>query len=200
MLADFIETHRDELINRCRAKVAARSALPLSEARIDRGVSLFLDQLVDELHMRSATAEISDSATRHGHDLFLRGCTISEVVHDYGDVCQAVTDLAVELGMPISADDFRTLNGRLDDAIGAAVTEYAHEQGAPRAGESHHLWNLINIAITAFEVLQTGNVAVAGRTAAVVQRNLMTIRAALASQQTPDFASPASVHEYAVRH
>jgi hypothetical protein len=31
-------------------------------------------------------------------------------VHEYGDVCQSITDLAVELGAPISTDDFRTLN------------------------------------------------------------------------------------------
>ena len=26
-----------------------------------------------------------------------RGFTVSQVVHDYGDVCQAITELAVEL-------------------------------------------------------------------------------------------------------
>jgi len=100
-------------------------------------------------------------------------------VHDYGDVCQSVTDLAVELAAPISTDDFRTLNRCLDDAIAGAVTEYAREQAAARNGQSHELRNLTDSAITAFEVLQTGHVGVAGSTGAVVLRSLMAIRAFL---------------------
>ena len=53
---------------------------------------------------------------------------MSQVVHDYGDVCQAITELAVEMNAPISTDDFRMLNRCLDDAIAGAVTEYGREQ------------------------------------------------------------------------
>jgi hypothetical protein len=38
--------------------------------------------------------EIGDSAVLHGHDLLLRGFTVAQVVRDYGDVCQSITDLA----------------------------------------------------------------------------------------------------------
>jgi len=201
MLSDFIENNRDELIGRCEAKVAARSsAVPPSDAVLGRGVAQFLDQLKDELRGSTmASEEIDKTATRHGHDLFLRGCSISEVVHDYGNVCQAITDLAVERGAPVTVDDFRTLNRCLDDAIAGAVTEYAHEQNLPRAGESHQLWNLINMAITGFEVLRTGHVGVSGNTGTAVHRNLMAIRAALASRQNPDAAALLSLDEYAVR-
>ena len=53
---------------------------------------------------------------------------MSEVVHDYGDVCQSITELAVEVNAPISTDDFRMLNRCLDDAIAVAVTEYGRER------------------------------------------------------------------------
>ena len=53
---------------------------------------------------------------------------MSQVVHDYGDVCQAITELAVEMDAPISTDDFRMLNRCLDDAIAGAVTEYGRER------------------------------------------------------------------------
>ncbi|HXG56311.1 MAG TPA: HAMP domain-containing sensor histidine kinase [Vicinamibacterales bacterium] len=53
---------------------------------------------------------------------------MSQVVHDYGDVCQSVTELAIEKQTPINADDFRTLNACLDDAIAVAVTEFARER------------------------------------------------------------------------
>src|SRR5476649_365687 len=100
-LSSFIDEHRDDLIGRCRAKVAKRSAPPPTEAEIDHGVPLFLDQLVEELRNgESKTQAIAQSANQHGHDLFLQGFTISGVVHDYGDVCQSITELALERNAP----------------------------------------------------------------------------------------------------
>jgi len=49
-------------------------------------------------------------------------------VHDYGDVCQSVTALAVEQGVAISTDEFRTLNRCLDDAIADAVASFGSAQ------------------------------------------------------------------------
>jgi signal transduction histidine kinase len=190
MLHEFIAINRDEIIRRCRAKVAKRSVPPPTEAEIDHGVPVFLDQLTDALRLGlTTTPEIGRSAIQHGHDLLLQGFTVSQVVHDYGDVCQAVTDLAVEVNAPISADDFRTLNRCLDEAIAGAVTEYGREQnqsildgesarGTERLGFlAHELRNLTNSAIFAFEVLKTGNVGVTGSTGMVLHRSLMGLRA-----------------------
>ena len=185
MLNEFIEINRDEIIRRCRAKVAARSVPPPTEAEIDHGVPVFLDQLQDQLRLGlTSTPEISKTAILHGHDLLLQGFTVSQVVHDYGDVCQAITELAVELNAPISSEDFRTLNRCLDDAIAGAVTEFGRQQNqttlegeAARAGFlAHEVRNLVNTAMIAFEVLKTGNVGVAGSTGAVLHRNLMALR------------------------
>lgn len=198
-LRKFIAGNRDEIILRCRAKVATRSDPPPTEAEISHGVPRFLDQLVAELRDgESKTLEISEAGLLHGRDLFLQGFTISGVVHDYGDICQSITDLAVELRAPISTEDFRTLNRCLDDAIAGAVTEYAREQDVPRAGELHQLLNLIGLAITAFEVIQTGNVGVGGSTGAVVHRNLTAIRAALASRLRAEIAPPLKVDGHAI--
>jgi signal transduction histidine kinase len=190
MLHEFIAMNRKEIIRRCRAKVAKRSVPPPTEAEIDHGVPVFLDQLTDALRLGlTSTPDIGRSAIQHGHDLLLQGFTVSQVVHDYGDVCQAVTDLAVEVNAPISTDDFRTLNRCLDEAIAGAVTEYGREQnqstldgesarGTERLGFlAHELRNLTNSAIFAFEVLKTGNVGVAGSTGIVLHRSLMGLRA-----------------------
>jgi signal transduction histidine kinase len=190
MLYEFIAVNRDDIIRRCRAKVARRSVPPPTTAEIDHGVPVFLDQLGDALRLGlSSSAEISKSAIQHGHDLLLQGFTVSQVVHDYGDVCQAITELAVELNAPISTEDFRMLNRSLDDAIAGAVTQYTRERnqsaidgemvrGSERFGFfAHELRNLINTAIVAFEVLKTGNVGVTGSTAAVLHRSLTGLRA-----------------------
>jgi hypothetical protein len=67
------------------------------------------------------THAIRNTATQHGRDLFFEGLTIEQVVHDYGDVCQSVIELAGESTVPISTRDFQTLNRCLDDAIAGAV-------------------------------------------------------------------------------
>ena len=124
MLHEFIALHRDEIVRRCRAKVATRSIPPPTAAEIDHGVPIFLDQLRATLRLGAITnPEIAKTAIKHGHDLLRQGFTVSQVVHDYGDVCQAITELAVELNAPVNTDDFRTLNRCLDDAIAGAVTD-----------------------------------------------------------------------------
>src|SRR4030095_3935904 len=89
VLHEFIALNRDEIIRRCRAKVATRSIPPPTEAEIDHGVPVFLDQLRNALRLGEITSpEIGRSAIKHGHDLLRQGFTVSQVVHDYGDVCQ----------------------------------------------------------------------------------------------------------------
>jgi hypothetical protein len=188
MLNEFITANRDEIIARCREKVAMRSVPPPTAAEIDHGVPVFLDQLVDALQRgMSSSPEIGRTAVLHGHDLLLQGFTVSQVVHDYGDVCQAVTELAVQRNAPISTEDFRTLNSCLDNAIAGAVTQYGRDhqftvdaesaRGSQRLGFlAHELRNLINTAILAFDVLKTGNVGVGGSTGAVLHRSLMGLR------------------------
>jgi signal transduction histidine kinase len=186
MLFEFIGTNRDEIIRRCRSKVAGRSNPPPTEAEIDYGVPVFLDQLLETLNGRTSNSvDINETALQHGRDLLLRGFTVSQVVHDYGDVCQAITELAVESDAPIAADEFRTLNRCLDDAIASAVTEYGRARNAAtlqteQARENerlgffvHELRNLTSTSMMAFQVLRTGNVGIGGSTGTVLHRNLL---------------------------
>src|SRR5580765_7219211 len=189
MLYEFISLHRAEIIGRCRAKVAARSMPLPSEAEINHGVPLFLEQLVAILRSEGAsTLEIDQSAGQHGHDLLLKGFTVSQLVHDYGDVCQTITDLALESSAPISTEDCRTLNRCLDEAIASAVTIYERESQQAHSDKAqdrdhermaflvHELRNLVNTALAAFEVLKSGNVGAGGSTGRVLNRSLIGLR------------------------
>ena len=63
MLHEFITLNHDAIIWRCRAKVARRSIPAPSEAEINHGVPLFLDQLVDALRSgETSHLEIDRSA------------------------------------------------------------------------------------------------------------------------------------------
>jgi signal transduction histidine kinase len=190
MLHQFITVNREELIRRCRTKVAARSTPPPTTSEIDHGVPVFLSQLADALRLGVVTTpEIGASGIRHGEALLRHGFTLSQVVHDYGDICQAITELAVETRAPIRTEDFRTLNRCLDDAIAGAVTEHGHSRdrstldreaarGSDRLGFfAHELRNRVDTAIMAFEVLKTGNVGVNGSTGTVLGLQLRSLRA-----------------------
>ena len=199
MLDFFIAAHRDEIIARCRTKARLRSTDVRVDAAATHGVPLFLEQLMNELQRVGPSADhaaprddIGTSARYHGRTLLARGLTASEVVHEYGDVCQSITELAMELDLPITTADFRTLNRCLDEAIAGAVTEFgrgreqssrsnAAAQGSERLGFfAHELRNLVNTAIVSFEVLRTGNVGVSGSTGTVLQRSLLGLRALIA--------------------
>jgi signal transduction histidine kinase len=190
MLHEFLTVHRDEIIARTRGKVATRMAPRPTQAELEHGVPLFLDQLAETLRReqespaRPTSPAMAQSALRHGADLRKAGFTVAQVVHDYGDVCQAVTELAIELGIPISADEFKTLNRCLDEAIAQAVTEFARQRDltvSDRETErlgffAHELRNLLSNAMLAFEVLKTGTVGVGGSTGGVLGRNLAALR------------------------
>ena len=129
MLHEFISLHRDELITRAREKVVRRMAPRATQEELENGVPLFLDQITATLRFAQAPppeegSDIGRHAVVRGKELLKRGFTVAQVVHDYGDVCQAVTELAVELKEPISAAEFQTFNGCLDEAIAQAVTGY----------------------------------------------------------------------------
>jgi hypothetical protein len=114
---------------------AQRSEYKRPHPRLAHGVPLFLEQVIKALraeqeadfvhHNIAVGSDLVPTATLHGRDLLREGFTIEQVIRDYGDVCQAVTRLAVETGARISAKEFHTFNRCLDDAIVAAVTEYS---------------------------------------------------------------------------
>ena len=56
-------------------------------------------------------------------------CTLSHLGLKYGDLCQAVTELAAEKHASISVGEFQTLNRCLDNAIAHAVTAYVGQWG-----------------------------------------------------------------------
>ena len=207
MLHEFLTTHRHDLIGRCRLKVVQRRAPKATDAELEHGIPLFLDQLVKTLRVEqtpdplrsrevsgpsggegSALSEIGATAARHGRELLQHGFTVEQVVHDYGDLCQAITDLAFERQAPFEVDEFRTLNRCLDNAIADSVTEFSYQRDLlledagvhalnDRLGFlAHELRSLIQTATLAVTAIKAGNVGLAGATGAVLDRSLIGLR------------------------
>lgn len=181
MLHEFLFANRAAIIARTRAKVAARVAPCATDEELGSGIPLFLDQLVETLRSPNRDNDaIAERAAKHGLGLLKRGFTVGQVVHDYGGLCQAVTELADEMKAPITAEEFHTFNGCLDNAIAAAVSEHGRtrEQAITAAGTerlgslAHELRNALGAAMLSFQSLKAGNFGIGGSTAALLGRSL----------------------------
>lgn len=187
MLEEFITTHRELIIERTRAKVASRAVPRPTDHEIQHGVPLFLSQLTDRLRtdLDANRGHIGASATQHGAELLRTGYTIGQVVHDYGDICQVITELADELRSQISNEEFRILNLSLDIAIADAVTEYARQReatisaaGVEHLGAlAHELRNYLNAATLAYDAVRKGSVGSQGNTSRLLGKSLDGMRA-----------------------
>ena len=202
----FLNNNRADLIARCKAKVAARPKRAASEGQLLNGIPMFLDQLIRTLQAEEAgehgeslgisgasggdglaLSEIGVSAAAHGASLLGLGYAVDQVVHDYGDLCQAITDMAFERDAPFSVDEFRTLNRCLDNAIADAVMEFTTQRDArvltshtneakERVGFLvHELRNALSTANVAVSAMEYGNLNVAGATGSVLKRSLASL-------------------------
>jgi hypothetical protein len=200
MLHKFLSENRDLLIERCREKVAKRFEPTEAASEIDHGVPLFLAQLVETLQAEQVTGErvgdtteptpaptaIGRAAALHGAELLRRGFTVDQVVHDYGDVCQSVTALAVERSTAISTDEFRTLNRCLDNAIADAVASFgaARQVSLDRVAHTSQQRlvdyiadhrRLTAIARQSFTAIKTGNIGTGGATGGLLDHTLKVL-------------------------
>jgi signal transduction histidine kinase len=207
MLHEFLADNESELIERCRSKAAERPLPAETKQALQHGVPIFLRQLIQTLEIeqtpepsrsieisgpsgggKPVRTEMGETAAIHGRELLDRGFTVDQVVHAYGDVCQAITDLAVERREPFQIDEFRTLNRCLDNAIADAVTEFSYQRDTSMASDNtqalnqrlgalaHELRNLIQTATLAFTAIKLGNVGMGGATGAVMDRTLVALR------------------------
>jgi signal transduction histidine kinase len=204
---EFLRNNRDELIARCKYKVSKRPRRAATEQQLANGVPLFLDQLTRTLEAEEANeagesmrisgpsggdslalSEMGVAAAAHGGELLKLGFSVDQVVHDYGDLCQAITDLAFERDAPFAIDEFRTLNRCLDNAIADAVTEFSFQRDASLARDHdaaanrrlgflvHELRNALGTATLAVAALEVGNMTMGGATGAVLKRSLSSLK------------------------
>ncbi len=128
---------------------------------------------------------MNDAASHHGRELLGAGFTVEQVVHGYGDLCQAITGLAFEKELSVPTEEFKTLNRCLDNVMAAAVMEFSAEHDSrllqaethalnERLGSlAHELRNFVHTATLAFSAIKNGNAGLGGATSAVLDRSLI---------------------------
>jgi signal transduction histidine kinase len=189
VLLDFLREHRDDIIARTKARVAKRPVPRADPTEMEKGIPLFLTQLTEIFRLETIGVQgepdaVEASAAIHGAEMLRHGLTVAQVIHDYGDICQVVTQLAGELKLQIGAEEYSTFNRCLDDAMAAAVSEYLQrrervisDKEIERLGAlAHEQRNLLGAAMLAFQALRAGSVGVNGSTGAVLGRSLIGLR------------------------
>ncbi len=211
MMHDFLVRNHDELIERCRVKVGRRPRRQATAEQLANGVPLFLAQLERTLlavadgdgaltsKISGATgeswlgpSEISVAASEHGESLSKLGFSVDQVVHDYGDLCQAITELAMEQNAPFPIDQFRTLNRCLDNAIADAVAAFSAQRDKEMAEHLlfelnerdgllfKKLHNALQMATLSVQAMEIGGLTLVGATGSVLKGSLAVMNGLVA--------------------
>jgi len=128
-------------------------------------------------------ALLAKSAGLHGAEMLRLGYTLSHVVHAYGAMCQAITEVAVQTNLPIKASEFHALNRCLDVAIAGAVTEYQHLRNTQDSTRelknpellAHEMRNALVSANTSLQMIKNGTVGFNGSTGKVLEKSMTRI-------------------------
>jgi hypothetical protein len=141
-------------------------------------------------------AALARSAGLHGLEMLRLGYSLSHVVHAYGAMCQAITEVAAEKKVHIQADEFHTLNRCLDVAIAGAVTDYQSRKDSEVRGLAgpaalKEMRAALARAQAAFEAIRRGTVGTSGSTARTLASTLVQLeklldQALLASRVIPE--------------
>jgi signal transduction histidine kinase len=207
MLYEFLTANKADLIARCKVRTDQRSIPKGSDGELDRGIPLFFDQLIKTLEAEQASekalsikvsgdsggkvpehSEIGATAARHGRELSRQGFSFDQVIRSYGDICQVITELAVERKASIDTHEFKTLNRCLDNATADAITEFAFQQGTLAtdrdsriSDERVHvllqdLRKHLHSATLAIAAIKAGNVGLGGVTGTILDLSLVSMK------------------------
>ncbi len=217
MLHAFLVQHFDELVSRTKAIASARRGSSPSPPALERAIPQLLAQLRETLRWEASTASaaggVGSTAARHARALLEQGGSVSQVVHDYGDVGQAITELAIANGAAVDVEELGALSRCLDDAIATAVAEYARlkdeatsHREVERLGQvGHDLRDALQTALLSFQTLRLGSLGVGGSAGDALGRSLVRLRDLLDTRlsevhlaATSRVSLAALVHEVAV--
>ncbi|MBC7419850.1 MAG: HAMP domain-containing histidine kinase [Bdellovibrio sp.] len=187
ILQKFLITNKVEILALCEAKTKTLAGLRGDSEQLRLGLPLFYDQLIRVLVEKLSEGPpeaMLRTAAHHGKEYLRLGYSLSHVVHSYGAMCQSITELATMKDARISPADFNILNGCLDVAIAAAVSEFqfrSNEASEEREIQhlgflAHELRNALSSATVAHEMIKAGLVGSGGSTATVLEANLARMR------------------------
>ena len=157
----------------------------ISKPAVNKRAAVMAANESDEQAMAMAAgkpeeAQVAESAALHGIEMLRLGYTLSHVVHAYGAMCQAITEIAEKKKFHIDVSGFHDLNQCLDVAIAGAVTEYQKLRDTQEKDRedkhlgflTHEMRNALTSAAISFQMIEKGSVGVGGSTGKVLGKSL----------------------------
>jgi signal transduction histidine kinase len=184
MLHEFLKANQTDILALSEENTKSLAGDRKTSELLQKGLPLFYRQLILILEKKMAgqpSKELLEGAAQHGREFLNLGYSLSHVVHSYGAMCQAITEVATMKNANISPLEFNILNGCLDVAIAAAVSEFQFRSNANHEARenknlgflAHELRNSLSAVAVAHQMIKGGIVGVGGSTAAVLEANIV---------------------------
>jgi signal transduction histidine kinase len=187
-LSEFISIHRNEILRRCLNVLRDEYPRRTDNELMDT-LPRFIDEISDSLrrdadagHAGHTSSSGDTSAGPHGKARNAQGFELNRIVHDYGMVCDIVSDLAAKNGQTFNAREFQIFNRCIDDAIAEAISSFDESRSAEKKDTAeqlgfiaHEIRNAVGNALLGLELIRRGKAGMHGRTAESVQRALSRI-------------------------
>jgi RsbT co-antagonist protein rsbRD N-terminal domain len=146
MLYEFISLHRAEILTRCLNDLEGQYP-NRQDGELLQGLSCFVDELVATLARDAGHPEIETDdgsladtmVQRHGVIRRTQGFDLSRVMHEYGLVCEMVTQMASEHEQSFNAREYQLLNRCIDEAIAMAIVSFEETRSAEERDRAEHL-------------------------------------------------------------
>lgn len=125
--------------------------------------------------------DIATEAGIHGAELLRLGYTLAHVVHTYGSMCQAITEVAMKKNVAITPQEFNDLNRCLDAAMAGAVTTFQDLRNVQISNKevehigqlAHELRNALGTVVMSLDLIKEGTFGFKGSTGHVLDRGLV---------------------------
>ncbi len=186
MLHEFLTRERNPILMVAKTKAAETQGTRITSGAMEDGWGIFYDELIgllkrdEPFESHGEKGLYTHEAEKQGKEYLRLGYTVSEVVHSYGSICQAITGLATKLHFNITSREFQQLNLSLDTAIAESVAEFGKGLNKTNDGAeikrlgflSHELRICVQSATIALEMVESGVVGVRSKTGAMLQASL----------------------------
>ncbi len=189
MLHSFLTKEKKSILADAKERATETQGIKITSDKVEEGWGIFYDELIGLLKAdeKLGDAEVTkggihtEMAVKQGKEYMALGYTVSEVVHSYGALCQAITGTATKLKYNISNREFQQLNLSLDTVIAEAVTAFEGVRGhsieraeVKRLGYlSHELRNCLQSATLALQMIEGGSVGIRSNTGSVLRSSLI---------------------------
>lgn len=124
-LGDFIEAHKEELIERWEHNAVLRLHLDLGKSQLRDNLPQFIDDVAQALRSDRDRCRDAESARQHGRQRMRIGVDIRRLTEEMTLVGESIAELARDKGYAISQEDLPVMISAIGQGAAASVGAYA---------------------------------------------------------------------------